>query len=302
MEIRPVLASDLSACAEVFFAAEDELYERRGLPHLPRNKEALERLFDHIVDTDPQRVWLAERGGTVMAFGMASQRDRFWFLSFLFVLPQAQGQGLGRRLLQRCLPAEGTTDVLGVCVEAIQPVSTGLYATFGLVPRVPIYTLIGTLRHDLGPLPDGLEVVGFDDLAAGHGGHEALVSSVGRLDGSVLGYARPADHRALRQWKRTGFMLRRGDEAVGYGYASEAGRVGPVVVGDASHLLPLVGELTRRVQAVDAWQILVPGTADEAMVGLLRAGLRYDGPPALFCATTSGPDLERYLPGTFALL
>jgi len=301
MEIRPVLPSDLSTCAEVFFAAEDELYDRRGLLHLPRNLEALERLFGHIVATDPQRVWLAEQGGTVTAFAMASQRDRFWFLSFLFVLPQAQGQGLGRRLMHRCLPAEGTADVLGVCVEAIQPVSTGLYATFGLVPRVPIYTLIGTLRHDLRPLPSGLDVVSFDDLAAG-GGHEALVSTVGRLDGSVLGYTRSADHRAFRQWKRSGFMLRRGDEALGYGSASGAGRVGPVVVDDASHLLPLVGELTKRVQAVDAWQILVPGTADETMVGLLRAGLRYDGPPALFCATHRGPDLERYLPGTFALL
>jgi GNAT superfamily N-acetyltransferase len=293
-------AGDLAACGDVFYAAEDELYERRGLPPLPRNREALEKLLGHILATDPERAWVAAANGRVVAFGMASQRERFWFLSFLFVHPQAQGGGLGRRLMHRLLPAEGSADVLGVCVEAIQPVSTGLYASFGLVPRVPLYTLVGTVRTDLAPLPTGLTIVPFDELAGE--GHETLVGAVGALDREVLGYARAADHRALRQWERTGFMLRDSERAIGYGYASASGRLGPVVVSDPAHLLPLVAELTRRVRAVDAWQILVPGLADETMVALLRAGLRYDGPPALFSATGSGPDLERYLPGTFALL
>jgi GNAT superfamily N-acetyltransferase len=300
VNIRPIEAADLSACSEVFYQAEDELYDRRGLPHLPRNPQLLEKLLGHILATDPERSWLAEEGGRATAFGMASQRDRFWYLSFLFVRPEAQGRGLGRRLLQRCLPTDGTADVLGVSVEAIQPVSTGLYASHGLVPRLPLYTLIGTPRTDIGPLPQGLRLTSFDELAADD--HEALAGAVNALDREVLGYARPADHRALRLWQRTGFMLRDGDGPVGYGYASTSGRLGPVLVRDRDHLRPLVGELTRRVRAVDAWQVLVPGPADETMVALLRAGLRFDGPPALYCATGSGPDLERYLPGTYALL
>ncbi|HSH21356.1 MAG TPA: GNAT family N-acetyltransferase [Candidatus Caenarcaniphilales bacterium] len=300
MDIRRIERADLPACSAVFFAAEDDLYDRRGLPHLPRNVTSLERLFGHLLETDPERAWLAEHDGRVTAFGMATLRDRFWFLSFLFVRPEAQSQGLGRRLMQRCLPADDAADVLGVCVEAIQPISTGLYAAFGLVPRMPIYTLIGTPRTELPALPDAFTVEPFDELAKR--GHEQLVDIVAGLDRHVLGYTRPNAHRAFRLWERSGLLLRNGEQPVGYGYASPSGRLGPVVVVDSRQLLPLVGELTRRVGAVDAWQILVPGPAAETMVALLRAGLRYDGPPALFCATHPGPDLERYLPGTFAIL
>ena len=161
MEIRPVLPSDLSTCAEVFFAAEDELYDRRGLLHLPRNLEALERLFGHIVATDPQRVWLAEQGGTVTAFAMASQRDRFWFLSFLFVRPERQATGVGRRVLRACLPAgvvpdrpvPGDGPTLGTCIDAVQPISAGLYARCGMVPRVPLFACLGR------PRPGALRIV-----------------------------------------------------------------------------------------------------------------------------------------------
>jgi GNAT superfamily N-acetyltransferase len=303
VELRPVTPDDLAACGDVFYEAEDELYGRRGLTPVPRNRRALERMLGHIVATDPERCWLAERDGDVVAFAMASQRERFWFLSFLFVRPDSQGRGIGRRLLERCLPAEGAADILGTCVEAIQPISTGLYASYGLVPREPLFALIGTPTDDLrglAGLPGSLEVVAFAELAGA--GEERLAAELDAIDREVQGFSRQADHRALRAWGRTGFVLRSAGRPVGYGYAERAGRVGPVVVRDRRHLLPFVGELTHRVSAVEAWQILVPGAADETMVGLLRAGLRFDGPPALVCATRRGPDFARFLPGSFAIL
>lgn len=300
MQIRPIEPADLAACAEVFFAAEDHLYERHNLPHLPRNIGSLERLFGHIIGANPGRAWLAEDAAGVVAFVMATQRERFWFLSFLFVRPEHQSRGLGRMLLERCLPPPGSADVLGTCVEAIQPVSTGLYAAYGLVPRVPIYTLVGKPRQPLGGLAAGLHLVPFDELAGRD--HGSLVGTVDALDREVFGFARGADHAALRSWAREGYLLLRGGEPIGYGYAQAAGRLGPAVVRDPDLLGPLVGELMTRIEPVDAWQILVPGVAAAAMVGLLRAGLRYDGPPALYSATHPGPDLSRALPASFAFL
>ncbi len=298
--LRPVEPADLPACVEVFFAAEDELYDRRGLPHLPRNPGSLERLFEHITGTNTGRAWVADEGGRVVAFAMATQRDRFWFLSFLFVHPEFQGRGVGRSLLERCLPPPGSADCLGTCVEAIQPVSTGLYAAFGMVPQVPIYTLIGKARVALPGLPSDVSLVAFDDLAGRD--HATLAETVDRIDRDTFGFVRSADHRAWRVWERQGFLATREGGAVGYGNVQSAGRVGPVSVVEPSLLLPFVGELMSRVEPIDAWQVLVPGTATATMIALLRSGLRFDGPPAVFCASQPGPDMTRTLPGSFAFL
>ena len=41
----------------------------------------------------------------LVAFASAVVRERFWYLSMLFVLPEFQGAGLGRALLRQVLPA-----------------------------------------------------------------------------------------------------------------------------------------------------------------------------------------------------
>ncbi|CAN5744520.1 hypothetical protein BH24CHL6_BH24CHL6_06220 [soil metagenome] len=296
MQLRPVRVEDLSACVDVFYAAQDELYDRLNMPPLPRNPQSLERLFAHIVATDPQLCWLAHDPRGVQAFGLAVRREQLHFLSFLFVRPEQQGEGVGRRLLERCLPEAAYR---ATCVEAIQPVSTALYAGYGLAPRVPIYTLVGQPRTALAGPPESLLLDSFAELAAAD--HDALVTQVDSIDRMVLGIARPPEHRRWAEWGRQGFLLRDADAAVGYGYVHSSGRVGPVVALEQALLLPLLAELLTRVTPLDAWQILVPGPAQRTLAALLHAGLRLDGPPALFCATQPGIDHARYLPATFAL-
>jgi GNAT superfamily N-acetyltransferase len=299
VEFRPIAFEDLPACVDVFYAAEEELYGRLNIPPLPRNAALLERLFTHIRQTDPESCWLAEESGTTRAFGMAVKRGALHFLSFLFVEPEAQGRGLGRRLLERCLPSTGYR---ATCVEAVQPVSAALYAGQGLVPRTPIYTLVGQPRAALPRLPKGLQLESFAPAGARNGGGWA--SAVDAIDRRVLGFNRRADHGAWTSWQREGFLLRAADAggtAVGYGYAHTSGRLGPAVVLERAHLLPLLGELMSCVTPLDAWQVLVPGSAADTFVGLLRAGLRLEGPPGLYCANRAGVDHSRYLPTTFAL-
>jgi GNAT superfamily N-acetyltransferase len=294
VELRPITDADLAACAEVYYAAQDELYGRRGLPPLPRNPAALTSLFAHIVETDPQLCWLARDGdrGTVSGFGMAVARGTLHYLSFLFVAPDFQNRGVGRALLARCMPPDGHR---AVGIEAIQPASAALYASIGLLPRLPIYTFIGQPRRDMRGLPAGLTV-------------EPLESGLEVLDGldeQVLGLSRRQDHEAWLGWDRQCFVAfdeTLGDRpVVGYGYAHRSGRFGPALSLDAAHLRPLVAELMMRVTPLDAWQVLVPGMAAAVFVELLHAGLRIDGPPALLCTDGLTIDHARYLPATFAL-
>jgi GNAT superfamily N-acetyltransferase len=68
---------------------------------------------------------VAEEAGRLVGFTAAWVRDEVWFLSALFVLPERQGRGIGRRLLD---PAWGEGYRPRITItEAIQPVSTASY-------------------------------------------------------------------------------------------------------------------------------------------------------------------------------
>ncbi|HEY8135075.1 MAG TPA: GNAT family N-acetyltransferase [Candidatus Limnocylindrales bacterium] len=286
VDLRPIDPADLDVLGEVFYEADDELNVRRGLPTTPRNPMPLLRLFDHIIKESPQRGWLAERDGRALGFGIAAQRVDMTFLSFLFVRPDAQASGLGRELLVRAM--SGST-YRAVCIGAIQPISAALYAQYGMVPRVPLFMFSGKPNTTLRALPEGLEIgpVSIDDVA--------------QLDHEVTGVTRPGDHAAWERWDRQRLGLYEAGRLVGYGYVQSVGRLGPVVVRDAGHLLPFVGALIGRLPDVETWLLNVPGAAAETFETLLKAGLRLEGPPVIYCATELRIDHSRYLPAGFAL-
>jgi hypothetical protein len=89
---------------------------------------------------------------------------------------------------------------------------------------------------------------------------------------------------------------------VGYGYASEVGRIGPLAVEDAALLPGVLGHLLRSVEPRGAFSAWVPGAADEAVTALLEAGLRIEDFPALICWDRPFADFSRYVPITLAVL
>ena len=98
------------------------------------------------------------------------------------------------------------------------------------------------------------------------------------------------------------FSITTGPEAVGYGYTSESGRVGPIAVAGAALLGAVVGHLVTAVRPRGAFGVWVPGAAGEAMVPLVRSGFRFDGFPVLLCWDQPFADFSRYLPISPGLL
>jgi len=286
MHYRPIVGDDLDACIEVFYAADDELQKRSGLPLNPRNVARLSALFEHIVTNDPDRVWLAENDERVIGFGMSAQRGDLTFLAFLFILPAMQARGIGRELLERSMA--GSTR-RAVSIFSVQPISGALYARYGMVPQVPIYTMTGRPRSELPALPDGVTVAPAD------------ADRLDQIDLEINGFTRQVDHAAWQAWGRTRFGLFDHDQLLGYAYAQQSGRMGPVVAVRAELVLPFVGQLMREIEPVEDWMVNVPGHAAEPFEALLKEGMRFDGPPIIYCATDRRTDHSRYLPSTFAL-
>ena len=283
---RPAQAADLDACADVLYAADDALSASRGLPVGPRNREALVRLFAHMHRFAPDRWWVAERDTGIVGFGGSSTYQEMVYLGFLFVLPDTQAAGVGRRLLELSMH---DSSYRAVAIASYQPVSAALYSWYGMTPRVPIYMLSGNPRTELPALPAGLRV------------GKLNAAATEPLDLEVCGLTRTPDHEWWEQMGRSRFGLFEHDELVGYGYVQEVGRLGPVVVRREELLLPFTGRLIAQMPHVETWLVNVPGPANEAFVALLRAGMRLEGPPAIYCATEQRIDHRRYLPASYAL-
>jgi GNAT superfamily N-acetyltransferase len=313
LSIRPAAADELGTCADVHRAATNEYTARLGQPEMPPDTTSVVRLFGHLHSTDPNRFIVAtvpsagSDAGRIVAFASAYVRENLWYLSMLFVLPEFQGAGLGRRLLAQ-VDAVDPSMTRAVATDSAQPISNALYASMGLVPRMPLFNLTGLPRQPemFGALPSGVVPIAFADIATGGPdgqGHRMLADAIDELDRTCLGVAHPIDHRLLRMEDRHGWLYRGPDGTpIGYGYAGEAGRVGPIAAVDPSLVSPVIGHLTTAVVPRGAFAMWIGGAADHALTAALQAGFRIDTFPVLMAWDRPFADFARYMPRSPGLL
>ncbi len=318
---RPMTQADVGACLEVFYTSINELFAQWNQPSVPRDaSERLAALLRELAFGEGGRAWVAaEPDGRPAAFGIAIEREATWFLSFLFVEPGIQTGGIGRGLLRRLRPEPGSPAAAPgalhhTCIDSLQPISAGLYATFGMLPRMPLYEVLGRPRAGaLPPLPERTMAIPFharpgDMKPTAHEPLGAaslptdLLAELDATDRRVLGWRRRQDHLAFMADGHLLVRYRGHDGApLGYGYVHASGRAGPIAVRDAALLPAVTGDLLSRLEPGGAWRVYVPGHST-ALVPLIEAGLRINGNPALWSGNREGPAWDGYLPASFALL
>lgn len=326
---RPATEADLPACETIWRDALNDYLVPLGQYEVPADNPSLRFLHAHARTTDPDRFWVATSPGSgadgatpspggmpdpggepgpgsdpVIAFASAVRRGHVWFLSMLFVRPAHQGAGIGASLLERIRPRDGDDIVLATVTDAAQPISNGLYASLGIVPRMPMLNLVGrpSRPEALAELPAGIHAVRFDATAPAER-DRLLEAELALLDREALGVSHQEDHDFVRRQGRIGFAYRDGGgNLVAYGYASEVGRIGPVAVSDEALHAPVVAHLLGAVVPRGASAIWVPGAAGPTMTMLVRAGLRIEGFPMLVCWSRPFADFGRYVPYSPGLL
>ena len=302
---RPAGPDDLPDCNRIWREGIDAYLQPMGFPPLPTDNPGLRRLHEHTLATDPRGFMVAEREGRlgrrhVLAFGSAVERGPLWFLSMLFVEPGEQARGLGRALLARMLPDEMDGRALATCTDTAQPISNGLYATLGIVPRMPLFNLVGRPRPDIAwpALPEDVVIERVVERERWRDDPE-----VAALDLALLGFRHPQDHEFVLDEPRRAFAYRdRAGLLVGYGYAGDVGRVGPIAVAEQELLAPVLGHLLAAVEPRGASSVWLPGAAGEAVALGIRAGLRIDGFPILAGWSKPFADFTRYVPTSPGLI
>jgi GNAT superfamily N-acetyltransferase len=304
---------ELLACAQIWSDSIAEYVVRLNQRWFGGDLEPLARLLGHFLATDPTRFAVAtdpRAAHRLVGFGSATQRAGVWFLGMLFVLPAYQAAGVGRLLLERILPSGAARldrvasrdglPVLGTATDSVQPISNALYSQYGMVPRLPVFNLVGrpSRPEALGTLPAGVRM-----SEATPATRAADLADLATVDTATLGYAHPEDHEFLFREGRRLFIARSERGApLGYGHIAPSGRFGPVAAVEPQMLAPLVGHLLTTVRAPGAYASWIPGAAADLFMALLAAGLRFESFPTLLLWDRDFADFSRYVPINLALL
>lgn len=117
----------------------------------------------HLLETDPDGCFVAERDGQVVGVAQAMVRERLWCLSLLTVRPGVQSQGIGRALIERSLQY-GANAEAGLIVSSDDPRALRLYGLSGF-RLLPSFEAVGSVKRHSLPGPDPrVREAGLEDL------------------------------------------------------------------------------------------------------------------------------------------
>ena len=83
----------------------------------PARSAQWRRRCAHLVEHDPGGCWIAEDDSGALGIATSLRRESWWGLSSYFVLPRAQGTGVGKALLDAALGHADGTDRAMICAS-----------------------------------------------------------------------------------------------------------------------------------------------------------------------------------------
>jgi GNAT superfamily N-acetyltransferase len=280
---RRAAAADADAAARIITVALKDLAAKQGRPPVEAPDDLAAPALRHLLETDAERLWAAVADGRPVAIGAAWERDALSYCGGLFVLPEWQGHGVGKRLFELAmegLPAAG--GVAALTSSAANPVSNALYARHGIYPLLALMYLSGPVGAVPPPGRVGLEA---EPLTS------ARRDELRDIDLAVLGADRAVDHSwFLETMHNPGWLFRRrGTEG--------AGALGPVATLRSQDQLPVLcyalADLAAR--GVTEATVAVPGPNIAAQRLLWEAGFSFPAATGLLCASRPFGRFDRYL-------
>lgn len=287
---RPGRLEDSRSVYEIFLQTIMDLSQRLGVQAIsggddPKVLEKLwirrRSLMEHLAASASQ-FWIAEVDGQIVGYARAIQRGEMHELTEFFVLPEGQGKGIGRELLQRAYPLiPGST---GVIIATQDTRALARYMKHGHTPRFPA---VFFQREPLyAPIDSDL---GFYPLQ----GKDWERGALDEIDRRILGHTRAVDHAWL-QSDRQGYLYLRDGQPVGYGYQSDSN--GPYALLEASDFPAVLA--FAEAEAYGQYERVgfeVPLVNQQAVQHLLQRGYKMDGFFTLLLSTRPFGQFENYI-------
>jgi ribosomal protein S18 acetylase RimI-like enzyme len=268
---RPAEEDDLHSVHEVLVDSLNQFAAERALPLTELDFDESLPLWRHFLGAGGKGFLVAEVKKRIAGFCCYIVRGNLWFLSYLSVLPEFQGTGVGRELFDTAL-AEGrensATQTIAAYASASNWPSISLYARNGIYPRMPVLRLEGSISNLCEP-PEPVDAL--PGVVASL--TEETIEAIDTIDMAVREFKRDVDHRFWLGARGMRCYLFDGKEKpVGYAYLSDDGAIGPLAALEANDVARMLCYCLDRLSSdgVDKFVVHVPG----ANVGALS--LLYD--------------------------
>jgi ribosomal protein S18 acetylase RimI-like enzyme len=115
----------------------------------PTSEEAIRRrqARNQSINTDPQvHFWVAKEAERIVGFCMARKEEPQNILQAIYVLPEYQGTGIGKRLMQTALDWLGNQQDIVLTVASYNQNAINFYQRFGFTPSDrPAHSAVSTL-------------------------------------------------------------------------------------------------------------------------------------------------------------
>jgi ribosomal protein S18 acetylase RimI-like enzyme len=296
---RPARPEDLAEAERVVQQSGNALRVRHGRQPWPAPPPIAFPKF--CLAQDPSGLWVAEDGDTIVGFGFSWMTGGFWFLSQLFVRPEAQARGVGQALLSKTLMQAERNGAANraLITPAYNTASTGLYLKNGLYPREPLYRMAAPAQTVAQNLVDtGCDIT---PIAPWPEAGEWLAGEwAGRIDHELLGFRRDLHHQfLLGGFAARAVRIEHAGRAAGYAYISAQGHVGPLAIAPDADAKAVLTTALRCALEAGARQVsmIVPGRADVVIQTALGLGFRIEEPYVLMAWRPFG-NWCNYLPMT----
>jgi len=303
--------ADLPRAFAVFRAALNAYLVRAGQEAVPDDDEQSPS-YRHFLEHDGERFWVAEAdtdeftgghadptragGREIVGWGCGLLRGDWWFLSSLFVLPEAQGIGVGARLFELAGTGAPAEAVRATITDSLQPISNTLYARRGLLSREVVVGFGGRPR-------EGLRRPRLGSLEPGPL-TPAAIPELREIDAAAGGVDRGVDHAFYLTSGRRGWLFRRRGRAVAYLMTRGDGWIGPAASVRAADIEPVVAfgvAALARHGPIEKVRAGVTGRCEGAQRALWEAGLVFDGTPGLLLSSRLFGRLDRYVPASYGM-
>jgi GNAT superfamily N-acetyltransferase len=267
--IRAAHARDAERLGDINFVAFFGAAVSHGLPPAVSTPAESRRYVEHLATSDPLGGLVAEEDGRPIGFVWVHVRGPVATIGPLAVEPQAQGRGVGRRLLERAIELAGQgVPQIRLVQESYDAASLGLYLRAGFRVVAPLLEL---------ELPPGVGVA-VPPAAPGTVVREAVAGDAARVaarDARAFGAPRPQSVDLYLQRGRAA-VAERGTTIAGYalGLASPtAAYLGSAAADDPDVLLVLLATLAGRFTTMRV-RVLLPATDRRLVEGLVGLGFR----------------------------
>lgn len=280
---------DNRACHDLMWASVVDLGRRNGSPLQGtaddwwRSGESLHGLVAQLA----AEWWLAEEAGSgrLVGFARTLEREGLVELTEFFVLPDAQGKGVGRALLDRAFPDRRGAVRSIVATSDVR--AQARYYAAGTVARFPIYTL-SAATAETEPASDIAAIA----INSGH-----TIEDQRAIERQVLGHRRSDTEMRWLLEHRRAHIYRRDGDTIGFSFVGTDG-IGPIAAlapSDLPAILLHVEGLAHSL-GIERLEFQVPAPNEVAIRHLMRRGYRFDSWINFLMSDRPFGQFDRFLP------